>query len=97
MVRHDELPDKTIAARGGFAFSRMGDGMAAAFATARDALEAATAIHPASLQRQIGQVTGGAIATGSRADRSRASASPTTAPASPAAVATSMSVLASTR
>ena len=25
MVRHDELLDKTIAARGGFAFSRMGD------------------------------------------------------------------------
>ena len=44
MVRHDELLDKTIAARGGFAFSRMGDGMAAAFATARDAVEAATAI-----------------------------------------------------
>ena len=41
MVRHDELLEKTIAEHRGFVFSRMGDGMAAAFATARDAISAA--------------------------------------------------------
>ena len=43
MVRHDELLEKAIAERAGYVFSRMGDGMAAAFATARDALAAAAA------------------------------------------------------
>ena len=42
MVRHDELLEKTVAAHRGFVFSRMGDGMAAAFATARDAIAAAS-------------------------------------------------------
>jgi class 3 adenylate cyclase len=41
MVRHDELLEKTISANRGFVFSRMGDGMAAAFATAGDAVAAA--------------------------------------------------------
>lgn len=41
MVRHDELLEKTIAAHRGFVFARMGDGMAAAFSTARDAVCAA--------------------------------------------------------
>jgi class 3 adenylate cyclase len=44
MVRHDELLEKTIAAHDGFVFARMGDGMAAAFATASDAVSAAAAI-----------------------------------------------------
>src|ERR1700759_3671098 len=44
MVRHDELLEKTISAHRGQVFSRMGDGMAAAFATARDAISAAAAI-----------------------------------------------------
>ena len=35
MVRHDELLEKTIAAHRGYVFARMGDGMAAAFSTAR--------------------------------------------------------------
>ena len=35
MVRHDELLEKAIAAHRGHVFARMGDGMAAAFATAR--------------------------------------------------------------
>ena len=43
MVRHDELLEKTIAANRGYIFSRMGDGMAAAFATAGDAVCAASA------------------------------------------------------
>src|SRR5262249_25305586 len=47
MVRHDELLEKTIADNDGFVFSRMGDGMAAAFATARDAVSAAAAIRQA--------------------------------------------------
>ena len=38
MVRHDEILEKTIAAHRGYVFARMGDGMAAAFATARDAV-----------------------------------------------------------
>jgi predicted ATPase/class 3 adenylate cyclase len=47
MVRHDELLEKTIAAHEGFVFARMGDGMAAAFATANDAVSAAAAIQRA--------------------------------------------------
>ena len=41
MVRHDELLEKAIAEHRGHVFSRMGDGMAAAFATAGDAVLAA--------------------------------------------------------
>src|SRR6516225_10023336 len=44
MARHDELLEKTIAASQGFIFARMGDGMAAAFATAPGAVAAAGAI-----------------------------------------------------
>src|SRR5262245_46085326 len=47
MVRHDELLEKTIAAHRGYVFSRMGDGMAAAFATARDAVSAAASFQHA--------------------------------------------------
>ena len=47
MVRHDELLEKTIAAHEGFVFARMGDGMAAASATASDAVSAAAAIQRA--------------------------------------------------
>ncbi|OBG83692.1 hypothetical protein A5698_06340 [Mycobacterium sp. E136] len=47
MVRHDELLEKTVAEHNGFVFSRMGDGMAAAFATAVDAVRAAAAFESA--------------------------------------------------
>src|SRR6185295_20134437 len=47
MVRHDEILEKTIAAHRGFVFARMGDGMAAAFATARDAVAVAAAFQQA--------------------------------------------------
>ena len=47
MVRHDELLEKTIAAHRGYVFARMGDGMATAFATARDAVCAAAAFQQA--------------------------------------------------
>ena len=47
MVRHDELLEKAFAENNGFVFSRMGDGMAAAFATAGDAISAAMAIKDA--------------------------------------------------
>jgi class 3 adenylate cyclase len=47
MARHDEILEKTIAAHNGFVFSRMGDGMATAFATAGDAISAAIAIKDA--------------------------------------------------
>ena len=47
MVRHDEILEKTFGETRGFVFSRMGDGMAAAFATARDAITAAAAIQQA--------------------------------------------------
>ena len=43
MVRHDELLEKAIEANHGFVFARMGDGMAAAFSTARDAVCTASA------------------------------------------------------
>ncbi|HEX3283796.1 MAG TPA: adenylate/guanylate cyclase domain-containing protein [Mycobacterium sp.] len=45
MVRHDEILEKTIAANGGFIFSRMGDGMASAFSSAGNAASAAVAIN----------------------------------------------------
>ncbi|MFI5505973.1 ATP-binding protein [Mycobacterium sp. NPDC051804] len=44
MVRHDELLEQAFAANNGYVFSRMGDGMAVAFATAGDAIVAALAI-----------------------------------------------------
>ncbi|WP_101951351.1 NB-ARC domain-containing protein [Mycobacterium sp. 3519A] len=47
MVRHDEILEKTIAAHRGHVFSRMGDGMAAAFSTASDAVSAALAVKQA--------------------------------------------------
>ncbi len=53
MVRHDELLEKAIAANRGFVFSRMGDGMAAAFSTARDAVCAASAIQRHSRRRGL--------------------------------------------
>jgi predicted ATPase/class 3 adenylate cyclase len=47
MARHDELLEGAIAAHDGFVFARMGDGMAAAFATAGRAIAAAAAIQQA--------------------------------------------------
>jgi len=47
MVRHDELVERAVAANHGFVFSRMGDGMATAFPTARDATVAAASIQRA--------------------------------------------------
>src|SRR6201993_1808849 len=44
MARHDELLEGAIAAHDGFVFARMGDGMAAAFSTAGQAIAAAAAI-----------------------------------------------------
>ncbi len=44
MARHDELLEEAIAANNGFVFARMGDGMAATFATAGDAVSAAAVI-----------------------------------------------------
>src|SRR4051812_16883999 len=71
MVRHDEIVEKNIAANRGFVFSRMGDGMAAAFATAGDAVASAMAIKgalaeenwrtPAPLKARIGLHTAEAV------------------------------------
>lgn len=47
MVRHDVLVESAIAANRGYVFARMGDGMAAAFATAGDAIAAAAGIRTA--------------------------------------------------
>jgi class 3 adenylate cyclase len=47
VVRHDEIVEKAIAAKQGFVFSRMGDGMAAAFSSAGDAVASAVAIKQA--------------------------------------------------
>ncbi len=41
LARHDAILEDAISSHGGFVFSRMGDGMAAAFASAHDCLEAA--------------------------------------------------------
>jgi class 3 adenylate cyclase len=43
IVRHDDLLEITIAVNRGFVFARMGDGMAAAFGTAKDAIDAVAA------------------------------------------------------
>ena len=47
ILRHDELLEQAIAADHGFVFSRMGDGMAASFSTAGDAISGAAAIQRA--------------------------------------------------
>ncbi len=47
MVRHDELLEKAVSKNGGCVFSRMGDGMATAFATPRDAISAAVVFQQA--------------------------------------------------
>lgn len=47
MVRHDGILEDAITTNGGFIFSRMGDGMAAAFATAGEAVAAAMTIQRA--------------------------------------------------
>jgi class 3 adenylate cyclase len=47
MVRHDELLEKAVAEHRGYVFSRMGDGMAAAFSTAGDAVASAVTIKQA--------------------------------------------------
>ena len=47
MARHEDLLENTIAGNRGFVFARMGDGMAAAFGTAKDAISAADAIRRA--------------------------------------------------
>ena len=53
MVRHDEILEKTIAANGGFIFSRMGDGMASAFSSAGNAASAAPSLpQPGTLTRR---------------------------------------------
>ena len=54
MVRHDEILEKTVAAHRGHVFARMGDGMAAAFATARDAVCAAGAFQQALREENLG-------------------------------------------
>ena len=54
MVRHDELLEKTVADHRGYVFGRMGDGMAAAFATARDAVSAAAAFQASAGSRDHG-------------------------------------------
>ena len=71
MVRHDEILEKTIAAHQGYVFARMGDGMAASFATAGDAVASAIAIKqglaeenwrtPAPLKARIGLHTAEAV------------------------------------
>jgi len=81
MVRHDELLEKAIAADRGFVFARMGDGMAAAFATARDAVSASAAIQ--RLWRTSRGAQRGRCGPGSGCTLTRASSSTTTTPASP--------------
>jgi class 3 adenylate cyclase len=57
MMRHDKLLEKAIAANQGFIFARMGDGMAAAFATAGEAVSAAAAFHRALVNENWCTVT----------------------------------------
>jgi class 3 adenylate cyclase len=53
MVRHDEILEKAIAAHRGYLFARMGDGMAAAFATATAAVCAASAYALANIDPKL--------------------------------------------
>ena len=71
MARHDELLEKVVAAQRGYVFARMGDGMAAAFSTARDTVAAAAAFQraladepwstPAPLRARVGLHTDEAL------------------------------------
>ena len=71
MVRHDEILEKVFSADGGYVFARMGDGMAAAFSSAGNAVSAAVAINhalaeenwrtAASLKARIGLHTAEAV------------------------------------
>ena len=54
VARHDALLDEIIPARGGVIFSRMGDGVAAAFGSARDAVIAAIDVQRALASRGVG-------------------------------------------
>jgi predicted ATPase len=54
MARHDELLEQAITDHQGFVFARMGDGIAAAFATATDAVSAASTIQRALTQEPWG-------------------------------------------
>jgi class 3 adenylate cyclase len=47
LARHDAILEDEVAAHGGMVFSRMGDGIAAAFGSARDAVTAAVAAQQA--------------------------------------------------
>ena len=57
MVRHDEILEKTIAAHRGHVFARMGDGMAAAFATARDAVSRGGGVSAVARGRELAHRT----------------------------------------
>ncbi|OBI72977.1 adenylate/guanylate cyclase domain-containing protein [Mycobacterium sp. E740] len=57
MVRHDELLEMAVASHRGYIFSRMGDGMATAFASAGDAVCAALTFAQ-SLAEQVWQTPG---------------------------------------
>jgi hypothetical protein len=56
MARHDHLLEDVIESNSGFIFARMGDGMGAAFAAARDAVSAASAIQRALADSNAGAV-----------------------------------------
>ena len=61
LVRHDKILESAIDGQGGVVFSRMGDGMAAAFASPRNALGAAVSAQEALAQERwpqpVGQLT----------------------------------------
>ena len=56
MARHDQILEEAIGSNRGVIFSRMGDGMAAAFATPRDAVVAATSMQRALAAEPWGDV-----------------------------------------
>jgi class 3 adenylate cyclase len=58
LARHDAIVRGAVESQGGTVFATMGDGMAAAFASARDAVRAVLAAQVALGAEQWGEVTG---------------------------------------
>jgi predicted ATPase/class 3 adenylate cyclase len=58
LARHDEIVRSAVESHGGVVFSTMGDGMAAAFSSARDAVRGVLAAQVALTAEDWGEVTG---------------------------------------
>jgi class 3 adenylate cyclase len=74
LARHDKILESGIDVCGGVVFSKMGDGMAAAFASARDALAAAVSAQQGLAEETWPELIGSVRAHGEAMDRDQAAA-----------------------